>query len=105
MNWSIHLFGEQLRILNILDVLIVIFLIYELYRLLKGSLAFYILLGLVVVYLTFLLVRYLQMPLLTDIFQSLLNVGVIALIIIFQPEIRRFLLMIGKNTPFAREGF
>jgi len=105
MNWSIHLFGEQLRILNILDVLIVIFLIYELYRLLRGSLAFYILLGLVVVYLTFLLVRYLQMPLLTDIFQSLLNVGVIALIIIFQPEIRRFLLMIGKNTPFAREGF
>jgi diadenylate cyclase len=105
MNWSIHFWGEQIRILNIIDVIIVAILIYQLYRLLKGSLAFNIFLGLVVVYCCFLLVRYLQMPLLTDIFQKMLSVGLIAVVVIFQPEIRRFLLMIGKNTPFVNESF
>lgn len=105
MNWSFQFFGHSVRILNVLDVIIIIFLIYQLYRLLKGSLAFSIFLGLVVVYCGFLLVSYLQMPLLAGLFQKILNVGLIALIVIFQPEIRRFLLMIGRNTPILNEGF
>lgn len=98
-----QLWGYQFRWLNILDVLIVIFLIYQLYRLLRGSIAFKIFWGLVVIYFVYFIVRFLQMPLLTSILQNFINVGIIAIIIIFQPEIRRFLLMLGKKIPFSEE--
>lgn len=98
-----NLWGYQLRWLNILDVLIVIFLIYQLYRLLKGSIAFKIFWGLVVIYIVYFIVRKLKMPLLTSILQNFINVGIIAIIIIFQPEIRRFLLLLGKKIPFSEE--
>lgn len=99
----VHLWGHSIRLLNVLDVLIVIFLAYQLYRLLKGSIAFKIFWGVVVVYLVYFIVRYLKMPLLTNILQTFINVGVIAIIVIFQPEIRRFLLMLGKKIPFSEE--
>lgn len=99
----IHLWGHSYRWLNILDLLIVIFLVYQLYRLLKGSIAFKIFWGLVVVYAAYFIVRYLKMPLLTNILQNFINVGIIAIIIIFQPEVRRFLLMLGKKIPFSEE--
>ena len=98
-----NLWGYQFRWLNILDVLIVIFLIYQLYRLLKGSIAFKIFWGLLVVYFVYFIVRTLRMPLLTSILQNFINVGIIAIIIIFQPEIRRFLLMLGRKIPFSEE--
>lgn len=96
-----HLWGYQIRWLNILDLLIFLFLVYQLYRLLKGSIAFKIFWGLVVVYLVFSIVKFLEMPLLTSILQNFISVGIIAIIIIFQPEIRRFLLMLGKKIPFS----
>ncbi|HVB02589.1 MAG TPA: diadenylate cyclase CdaA [Chitinophagaceae bacterium] len=105
MHWSIHFLGRNIRLLNILDVIIVILIVYQLYRVLKGSLAYNIFWGLVVIYCAFFLVRFLQMPILTNILEKLVSVGLIAMIIIFQPEIRRFLLVLGKSTPFSREGF
>lgn len=99
----VHIWGHSFRWLNILDILIVIFLAYELYRLLRGSVAFKIFWGLVVVYAAYFIVRYLDMPLLTNILQNFINVGIIAIIIIFQPEIRRFLLILGKKIPFSEE--
>lgn len=98
-----NLWGYQFRWLNILDVLIVVFLIYQLYRLLRGSIAFKIFWGLVVIYIVYFIVRYLKMPLLTSILQNFISVGIIAILIIFQPEIRRFLLMLGKKIPFSEE--
>lgn len=103
MNQFFQLWGIHFRWLNILDLLIVILLVYQLYRLLKGSIAFNIFLGLVVVYAAYFLVRLLKMPLLTELLQNFINVGIIAIIIIFQPEIRRFLLMLGKKIPFTQD--
>lgn len=103
MNAAFHLWGHDIRLLNILDFSIVAILVYQLYRLLKGSIAFNIFWGLVVVYCGYFIVRSLRMPLLSNILQNFINVGIIAIIIIFQPEIRRFLLMIGKRTPFSRD--
>lgn len=98
-----NLWGYQFRWLNILDVLIVIFLIYQLYRLLRGSITFKIFWGIIVIYFVYFVVKFLQMPLLTSILQNFINVGIIAIIIIFQPEIRRFLLLLGKKIPFSEE--
>ncbi|MBS0029617.1 diadenylate cyclase [Chitinophaga sp. 22321] len=105
MKEVIQFYGVEFRWLNLLDLLIVIFLIIQLYRLLKGSLAFNIFVGLLMVYAAYFLVRALQMPILTSILQNFINVGIIAIIIIFQPEIRKFLLVLGKKTPLSKDSF
>jgi len=87
---------------DILDIILVGLLIYQLYRLLKGSLAFSIFIGLVLIYLIYYLVRLLNMELLSGILGQFIGVGVIALIIVFQPEIRRFLLLVGRTSQLRR---
>jgi diadenylate cyclase len=91
----------KFTLVNIIDILLVAGIIYQLYRLLKGSLAFNMLIGLVTVYLFWMLVRYVNMPLLEAILGETAKVGVLAIIIIFQQEIRKFLLLIGKVSFLA----
>lgn len=88
----------QIRIVDIIDILLVALLLYGLYRLLKGTAAISIFIGIVAIFLIWQLVKALQMELLTTILGAFVSVGFIALIIIFQPEIRRFLFTIGIHT-------
>ncbi len=85
-------------LIRFVDYLIVALLIYYLYRLLRGTRAFNIFLGLLLIYFLGWLVRWLDMRLLSTILEQFLNIGVIVIVIIFQPEIRRFLLILGKNA-------
>ncbi|MBK6965431.1 MAG: TIGR00159 family protein [Bacteroidales bacterium] len=87
-----------LRLLDIIDILLVAFLLYELYRLVKGTAAINILLGIIAVFLAWRLVRILEMELLTEILGAFISVGFIALIVVFQPEIRKFLLLLGTPS-------
>ncbi|MGV3589114.1 MAG: diadenylate cyclase, partial [Adhaeribacter sp.] len=57
------------------------------------------------IYLLYLVVKALGMELLTIILGQFMGVGVLAAIILFQQEIRRFLLMIGKTTAFDNDKF
>lgn len=84
--------------IEVIDILLVTVLLYQLYKLLTGSVALKIFLGLLSVYLLYLVVRAAGMELLTIILGQFMGVGVLAAIILFQPEIRRFLLLIGKTT-------
>lgn len=93
----------EIRLLDVLDVILVGILIYQLYRLVKGSLAFNIFIGLLIVYLAALVVRSVNMELLSGILDQFLGVGVIAVLIVFQPEVRRFLLYVGRSSRFSRE--
>lgn len=86
-----------IRFLDILDILLVAFLLYQLYRLIKGTVAFNIVIGLFSLYLFWLIVRALNMELLGSIMGQFIGVGVLALIVVFHPEIRRFLVFIGTN--------
>lgn len=86
-----------IRFLDILDILLVAFLLYQLYRLIKGTVAFNIVIGLFSLYLVWLTVKALNMELLGSIMGYFIGVGAIALIIVFHPEIRKFLLFIGTN--------
>ncbi|MGM0619773.1 MAG: diadenylate cyclase CdaA [Bacteroidota bacterium] len=86
-----------IRFLDILDILLVALLLYQLYRLIKGTLAFNIVIGLFSLYLLWLVVRALNMQLLGSIMGQFIGVGVLALIIVFHPEIRKFLVFIGTN--------
>lgn len=86
-----------IRFLDILDILLVAVLLYQLYRFIKGTVAFNIVIGLFSLYLLWLVVRALNMQLLGSIMGQFIGVGVLALIIVFHPEIRKFLVFIGTN--------
>lgn len=88
---------------DVIDVALVAFLLYQLYRLLKGSVAITIFLGFLSIYFLYLLVKALEMKLLTEILGQFMGVGVIAVLILFQQEIRKFLLLVGKTTIFNNE--
>ncbi len=82
---------------DLIDILLVALIMYWLYRTTKGTNAPYILTGIVAIYLLWVVVKTLNMELLSSILGQIISVGVIALIIVFQPEIRRFLQMIGMR--------
>ena len=84
--------------LDLLDIGLVAVLIYQIYNLVRGSVASRVFMGYLLVYLAYLLVKALGLNLMTTILQYFISVGALALIIIFQHEIRRFLLLIGKST-------
>lgn len=86
-----------IRFLDVLDILLVALLLYQLYRLIKGTVAFNIVLGLFSLYLFWLVVRALDMELIGTIMGQFIGVGVLALIVVFHPEIRKFLVFIGTN--------
>ncbi|MCG8412558.1 MAG: diadenylate cyclase CdaA [Bacteroidales bacterium] len=83
-----------IRFLDILDILLVAFLLYQIYNLIRGTTAINIFIGIFSLYLLWLLVKALNMSLLSSILGQVIGVGVIALLIVFQQEIRRFLLII-----------
>ena len=84
--------------IDLIDIILVSYLLYKVYHLIKGSIASRVFLGYLLVYICYLIFRALGMELLSKILGQFMNVGVLALLIIFQPEIRRFLLMVGRST-------
>ena len=94
-----------IRIWDILDILIVGYLIYQIYKLLRGSVAFNIFIGVILIYILSWLVKMLDMDLLSSLLGQFVSVGVLMLLIVFQPEVRRFLLILGNNTLRQRSNF
>jgi uncharacterized protein (TIGR00159 family) len=93
----------EVRFVDIFDIAAVSFLLFQVYKLMRGSVAVRIFLGFLFLYLIYLLVRAIDMDLLSSILDQFMGVGVIAVIILFQQEIRKFLLMLGKTPIFNRE--
>ncbi len=102
---SLFSFGTGFGWKDFFDVLLVSIIIYYIYSLIKGTIAVNILLGVGLFYGIYLVVKQLEMRLLTEIFGGFISVGSIALIVVFQQEIRRFLLHIGKNISIRRKKF
>lgn len=95
----------HLRILDILDILLVAILLYYIYKLVKGSAAINIFIGIAIVYIVFLLTGFLRMEMLSNILGQFIGVGMFALIVVFQQEIRKFLLMVGSTNFGHRRNF
>jgi diadenylate cyclase len=90
---------------DIIDIALVSILLFQVYKLIRGSIAVNIFLGILALYLIYLIVRAAQMELLATILGQFMGVGVLAMIILFQPEIRKFLLVIGRSTEFRENIF
>jgi len=91
--------------LDVLDILLVAILLYYIYKLLRGTVAINIFIGIAFIFLIWKMTQILKMEMLSNILGYLLSGGVIALIIVFQQEIRKFLLMIGTTNFASRRNF
>lgn len=98
----------NITLIDVIDILVVAMIMFQIYRLTRGTNALRIVVGILIVYLLWIVVRLLKMELLSMILGQIIGVGVIALIVVFQQEIRRFLLLLGtqyshrKNTLLGR---
>ncbi len=87
----------DIRFLDILDIFLVAWLMYQLFMFIKGTVAINIFVGIFSIYLVWLLVKALKMQLLGSILGQVMGVGMVALIIVFQQELRRFFLLVGTR--------
>jgi uncharacterized protein (TIGR00159 family) len=87
----------SIKFLDIIDILLVAFLLYQLYNLIKGTTALKIFIGIALIYLVWLFVKAMRMELISSILGQVIGVGMIALIVVFQQEIRQFLLILGNK--------
>ncbi|UGU16987.1 diadenylate cyclase [Sinomicrobium kalidii] len=85
-------------IIDLVDIVLVAFLLYYVYKLVKGTVAVNIFIGFGIIYLIWRITEVLQMHMMSSIFGSFMSVGFFALIVLFQQEIRKFLLTIGSTN-------
>jgi uncharacterized protein (TIGR00159 family) len=95
----------NISFLDILDIVLVAVLLFYVFRLIRGTAAINIFIGIAIIYLIWKLTQALGMELLSDILGKFLGGGFIALIIVFQQEIRKFLLMVGSTNIASKKGF
>ncbi len=83
-------------VIDVIDILLVALLMYQVYNLLKGTIATYIFVTVITFYVIWLLVRD-KMLLLGGILGQIIGVGAIALVVVFQQELRRFLITFSSR--------
>lgn len=97
----------HITLVDVIDILLVAFLFYQIYLLIRGTAAINIFIGIFLLYVIWLVVRALNMEMLSTILGQIIGVGALALIIVFQQEVRKFLLYIGtrylSNKSFSFE--
>ena len=93
----------RVALVDVLDILMVAAIIYFLFRWIKGSAAMNIALAIIALLFLRILVDALKMRMMSSLLGTVIDVGAIALIVIFQPEIRHFLYNLGRST-FSGEG-
>ncbi|MEF9985570.1 MAG: diadenylate cyclase CdaA [Bacteroidales bacterium] len=87
----------NVQLIDIIDIILVGLIIFQIYKLIRGTAAINIFLGIIILYIAWIVVTAFNMSLLSAIMGQVLGVGVIALLILFQQEIRRFLLHLGSR--------
>lgn len=87
----------KITFIDVIDILMVATIMYQIYKLIRGTAAINIFVAIILLYFVYIGVRILKMELMSLILGQFIGVGVLALIILFQQEIRRFLLHLGTN--------
>lgn len=95
----------QFNILDIIDILVVALLLFQVYKVIRGTAAMTIFVGIFLVYLLWVVVQILNMELLSLLLGQVIGVGTLALVIVFQQEVRQYLLMLGRRYSSTRKGF
>lgn len=95
----------EIEWVDMLDIVLVSLLIFNVYKLMKDTLALRVSGGFLVLYFLYLLVQATEMELFTAILEQFMEVGVIVAVILFQQELKKFLLILGKSTSIQESGF
>ena len=88
--------------INLIDILVIWFLIYELMVLVRGTRAVQLFKGIIIIIVVKLISWYIGLTTVSWVLDQIINWGVIAMVVIFQPEIRRGLEHLGRGTMFTR---
>ena len=94
----------EIGLIELIDIALVAVLIYQLYKLVRGTVAINIFIGLAAIYLLWKIVDAFHFQLLSEILGQFIGVGVIILVIVFQQELRKFLMFIGKGKVIKNKG-
>ena len=89
---------QSINFFDVLDILILTFLVYYVIKLMRETRAMQLLKGILIVVVVYFLVQIFQLKTMSFLFNNFLQVGIIALIIVFQPELRRILEKVGGTT-------
>jgi diadenylate cyclase len=92
-------------VVDFIDIVLVGIIIYQIYKLIRGTIAINIFLGFLLMYVLWIIVKAFNMQLLSTILDKFLGLGFIAIIVLFQQEIRKFLLLLGRNTSVSNSYF
>lgn len=93
------------NVLDVIDILLVALFAYTVYKLLRGTAAINILIGIFVMYIIYRITSLLKLNMFSNILGALLSAGVVGIMIVFQQEIRKFLLMMGSSKIANRRNF
>lgn len=101
----LQIFGFlNLSFTDVLDILLLAIIIYVAFRWIKGTSAMSIFIAIILLYVIRVLVSAFDMRLMNALMETVLDVGVLALIVIFQPEIRKFLIRFGNRWMSSAKG-
>ncbi len=95
----------EFTFLDVLDIVLVATLLYYIYKLLKGTVAINIFIGIALVVVIWKITEALQMKMLSSLLGTLISLGAIGILILFQPEVRKFLLMLGSTNFTNKKNF
>ncbi len=95
----------QFRWVDALDIFLVSIVLYQLYQIVKGTVALRIFFAMLVIYAIYWLVEVLDMHVLSSLLGQFTGLGMLAFILVFQQEVRRFLILLGSNAGGRRLSF
>lgn len=104
MQMAIKIGFLDIRFIDALDILLVAYLVYQVYKLIRGSVAQKIFIGIMAIYAIYKVVSSLGMEMLSGLLGQFVGVGGLAALILFQQEIRKILLVIGKTSIMSDQG-
>ncbi len=108
MNNTIVQYFQNFDWVDAIDIALILLIIYQVYKWVKGTSALNITLSIITLFIFWKIADHAHLRLTSQLLDKIVSVGIIALVIIFQPEIRRFLFMLGnrpQNTTWIRKFF
>lgn len=103
VDWFTRLTGQMpnIQIKDIIEIILIAFIVYHLIKWLRGTRAWVLFKGIIVILTITLIAMIFELNTILWILSNTINVGIIAIIIIFQPELRRALESLGRSSFFS----
>ncbi len=95
--WSLWSIIKTIRIQDIIDILLISFIVYKTFQFAKETRAEQLLKGIILLLLAYFVVKISNMKTMTFLLENIIQSGILALVILFQPELRRALERVGRT--------